>query len=178
MNIIDRLLLLIFSIIVAIFSFALVLLVLPFMPAQYGKALHLFIFESKSMALIAIVLLLISLNFIFKTTEPGTNHTNYISKETEIGEIRISFSTIKSIALSSIKNVNEIKDAKAQVSDKNGEVSIIITAGFTTGAIIPDISKDIQKRVKNIIETTVEIAVKEVIVFVEETNNSSKRRVG
>ncbi|SHI92857.1 alkaline shock response membrane anchor protein AmaP [Lutispora thermophila] len=174
----DRLLLLIFSVIVAIFSFALVLLALPFMPSQYSEALHLFIFESNSMILIAIILMLIALRFIFKTTEQKINNVNYISKETEIGEIRISFNTIKSIALSSIKNINEVKDVKAQVNDKNGEVSIIITACFLTGAVIPDVSKDIQNRVKEYIETTVEVKVKEVIVFVEEANNSSKRRVG
>jgi len=178
MNTVDRLLLLVYSIVVAVFSFSLLLLALPFIPAKYVEVLRLFIFESNSMSLLAIILLLLALKFIFKTTESGVNYSSYISKETEIGEIRISYSTIKSIALSSIKGINEIRDAKAQINDKNGEVSILINAAFSTGAIIPEISKDIQNKIKELVEETTEIKVKEVVVFVEEANNSSKRRVG
>jgi len=178
MNTVDRLLLLVFSIVVAVFSFSLLLLALPFIPVKYVEVLRLFIFESNIMALLAIILLLLSLKFIFKSTESGSNYSNYVSKETEYGEIRISYNTIKTVALSSIKGINEIKEAKAQINDRNGEVSILINAAFSTGAIIPQISRDIQKKVKELVEATTEISVKEVLVFVEENNNSSKRRVG
>jgi len=178
MNTVDRLLLLVFSMVVAIFSFSLLLLALPFIPAKYVEVLRLFIFQSNSMALLAIILLLLALKFVFKSTESGNNCSSYISKETEIGQIRISYNTIKTLALSSINGIKEIKEAKAQINNKNGEVSIIISASFSTGAIIPQIAKDMQKKVKDMIETTTEVNVKEVLVFVEETNNSSKRRVG
>lgn len=178
MNILDRLLLLIFSIIVAVSAFALVLLQLPFLPQQYSETLRRFIFESNGMALISIVLLMLSLRFIFKTTATGVSSYDYISKQTEMGEIRISFNTIKALALSGIKSTNGIKNARAQVSDSNGELSIVITAAFTTGVLIPEVSKEIQKNIKELVEATTEIIVKEVIVFVDETNNNNKRRVG
>lgn len=178
MNLLDRLMLLIFSIIVAISSFAFLILALPFLPQQYSETLRRFIFESNGMTLISTVLLLLSLRLIFKTTASGVNSYNYISKETEMGEIRISFNTIKALALSSIKNIRGIKDAKAQINDSKGEVSIAVTASFTTGTLIPEVSKEMQKNIKESIEAMTEIIVKEVVVFVDETNNSDKRRVG
>ncbi|MDD4834380.1 MAG: alkaline shock response membrane anchor protein AmaP [Lutispora sp.] len=177
MNILDRLLLFIFSVIVAISSFVFVFLPLPFLPTQYREALHRFIFESNGIALISIILLMLSLRFIFKTTATGINAYNYISKETDMGEIRISFNTIKALSLSSIRNIDGIKDAKAQVDNTEGELSILITVGFIGGTKIPEVSKEIQRNVKELIEGTTEIRVKEVVVFVDETNNSNKRRV-
>lgn len=178
MNILDRLLLLVLSMIVAIFSFLFIFMPLPFLSSQYSEMLRSFIFESNGMTLISMVLLLLSLRFIFKITSSSTNSYDYVSKETEMGEIRISFNTIKTIALSSIRNIGSIKEAKIQVSNEGGEVSIDITASFAIDALIPEVSKEIQGNIKEAIERTAEINVKEVVVFVDDTNNSGKRRVG
>lgn len=178
MNVFNRFVLLIFAILVAAFSLALLLLALPFIPMQYEEALSRFIFDSDLITLFAVIMLLLSLKFIFNAMESDSTYDYHITNRTELGEIKISFDTIKSIALSSIKNINSIKEAKAQIKDNKGDISIIITVVFATGTIIPELSKQIQNSVKEAVESATEIAIKEVIIIVEESNNYGKRRVG
>jgi len=178
MSALNRLVLLIFAIIVAVFSLALLLLAFPFIPAHYEEALGRFIFESDVITLFAIFTLILSIKFTFNAMESGSTYDYYITNNTEYGKVKISFDTIKSVALSSIKGINSIKEAKAQINDDKSGISIIITVVLATGTIIPEVTKLIQKNVREVVETTTEITIKEVIVVVEESNNYSKRRVG
>jgi len=178
MNVFNRSVLLIFALLVAVFSLLLLLLALPFIPMQYEEALRKFIFDSDVTTLFAVIMLLLSVKFIFNAMESSGKYDYHITNRTELGEIKISFDTIKSIALSSIKNINSIKEAKAQVKDNKGDISIIVNVVFATGTIIPELSKQIQNSVKEAVESATEVAIKEVIVIVEESNNYGKRRVG
>ncbi len=90
-----------------------------------------------------------------------------ISKLTEIGEIRISLSSIESIVLTASKRLNGIKEAKAYVYKCVDGVTIVLRAVVLSDVNIPTLSEDIQVKVKRTVEETSGIKVNEVKVVVD-----------
>ncbi|MBQ8827824.1 MAG: alkaline shock response membrane anchor protein AmaP [Clostridia bacterium] len=93
--------------------------------------------------------------------------TRYICVQNENGIIRISSNSIENIALDLSKRFQGVKDAKAKVNfiDKQVEISIKLTVA--TDVNVPSLCKSIQERVKDSVEASMEIKVKEIGVSVE-----------
>jgi uncharacterized alkaline shock family protein YloU len=95
-----------------------------------------------------------------------------VGKKTGIGEIRISLSAVETIALSSIRRLEGIKDMRAIVSNSGDGISVDMKVVLYPDTIIPMLSEDIQDRVKKAIEDTTGIKVYEVRVLIDNIHSS------
>lgn len=100
-----------------------------------------------------------------------------ISKYNNVGEIRISLSTIESIALAASRKLGGVKDNKAYVSKHGDNVVICIKTIVMPDINIPALLEDIQLKVKKSVEETTGIGVNEVKVSVENTYTGYRSRV-
>lgn len=177
MNTIDRLILFIFSAIVAVISLITAFLPLPFFPSSFSKAINNFIFESNTISLLSIVIFILSLRFLLKSYKIESATYNYIERESELGKIRISYNTLRALALSGVKKVKGVKDVLVNIDTIEGEVIIKLTVSFYGDVIIPEASSELQSVIKEVVEGTSGLIVREITVLVDETNNTGKRRV-
>lgn len=100
-----------------------------------------------------------------------------ISKNTNIGEIKISLNTIENIALAASRFINGVKDSKAYVFSGGDKVTITIKAIVIPDVNIPALSEDIQIRVKKSVEDSTGIPVNDVKVYIENISSGTKPRV-
>ena len=177
MNTIDRLMLFIFSAVVAVISLITAFLPLPFFPPSFSNAISNFIFESNIVSLLSVVIFILSLRFLLKSYKIENETYNYIERESELGQIRISYNTLRALALSGVKRVKGVKDVLINIDTIEGEVIIKLTVSFYGDVIIPEASNELQSVVKEVVENTSGLMVREITVLVDETNNTSKRRV-
>ena len=91
----------------------------------------------------------------------------YICAENENGTVRISSNSIENIALALSKRFQGVKDAKAKVTFRDQKVEIAIKLTVVPDINIPGLCKSIQERVKESVEASMEIKVKEISVNVE-----------
>lgn len=177
MSTIDRLILFIFSAIVAVISLIIAFLPLPFFPSSFSKAISNLIFESNKISLLSIVIFILSLRFLLKSYKIESDTYNYIERESEFGQVRISYNTLRALALSGTKKVKGIKDVCVDIDAIEGEVMIKVTVSFYGDVIIPLASNELQSFIKETVELASGLIVREITILVDETNNTGKRRV-
>lgn len=177
MNTIDRLILFIFSSIVAVISLIAAFLPLPFFPSNFSEAISRFIFQSNGMSLLSIVIFILSLRFLFKSYKIESDKYSYIERESELGKVRISYNTLKALALTGVKRVKGVKDVLVDIDTIEEEVLVKATVSFYGDVVIPEASNELQIAIKEVIEKISGLAVKEITILIDETNNTNKRRV-
>lgn len=119
-----------------------------------------------------ILLGLVILFYIFKRD----NKNYYITKFTSEGEINITYETIKSIALRAASQVRGLKEVKVYVRPSGDKLNLLIKVLILPELNIPQTTTEIQRLVKNQIESVAEIPVGDVKVVVENLVVTTKLR--
>lgn len=126
-----------------------------------------------------ILFLLLSFRIVWISFKRGNTYDNGIDQETEIGSVHISLLTIEEIVIRSAKRVKGVHDLKARVyyDPKESNLSIglkIIIDGKTP---IQSLSEELQRVVKEQVETIAGVDVDQVSVFVAQTKKPSQNRL-
>jgi uncharacterized alkaline shock family protein YloU len=129
-----------------------------------------------AMLLISFIFFILSLTFLFSGFRSDKDK-KAVSKHTNIGEIKISLNSLENIALTASRRLSGVKDTKAYIYKRDGNVSIVIKAVVLADINIPLLSEDIQVKVKKSVEESTGIVVEEVKVVVENIYTGYKSRV-
>ena len=170
---------LIFRILVAVYSLFLTIVCGFIMISPFGNKelmsmaldyINITCYQSKQydIAIFLIGFILFVLNIIVLTSGLRLKKgTRYICAENDNGIVRISSNSIENIALALSKRFQGVKEAKAKVSFRDQKVEIAIKLTVVPDINIPALCKSIQERVKESVEASMEIKVKEISVNVE-----------
>ena len=115
---------------------------------------------------VSVVLLLISVRFLVVSFGRGGNHSPSINQRTEHGDIRISVETVENLALKAASRTRGVKDLRARVKVSEKGLGILIRAFVDGDGSIPAMSEDMQRTVSQQIEEATGIPVAEVSVFI------------
>lgn len=182
MNLFYRILLAVYAVILTIISIITIIVTLkPELFVGISKFLYEDVLTASRgtsflMFFVAIIFLALSITFLLSGLRSNKDK-KAVSKYTNIGEIRISLNSIENIALNASKKLSGVRETKAYVTKLADGVSIGIKAIVMAELNIPELSKDIQVRVKNSIEETTGIKVNDVRVMVENIYTGYKSRV-
>jgi Uncharacterized protein conserved in bacteria len=179
MNLLDRLLLVLYSLSVAIIAIIFTLVPFNFLPNDYKQNVILFISRDSLTAVIAFILFITSIRFLFTSFSSKTfNSTKTIKKETEWGQINISYNTIEQLAHAASKKVNGIRDINIKVTELESHIIINVLTSLMNDVNIPATTEELQKSIKDYVENFAGVRVKEVRVTIDDLNNNMpKRRV-
>ncbi len=170
-KIMDRLLLLIYSLIVFVLSIVALCVVARVVPRRetldwigelYGSDRLL----QGIVIAVAVVLLLISLRFLYVALKRGNASAPSIDQRTNYGDIRISLETVENLALKAASKEKGVKDLKARIRIAEAGIDIAIRTVVDGESVIPTLTEDIQRAVKEHVEEITGIPVANVSVFV------------
>ncbi len=176
----ERALLVVYTFVVALVSLVLMAIavgVIPFARAveyinniQYDWDFRLALF------IVSFVFLLTSLKLLFlkrkRTTFAGT-----LIKNTELGMIRVSINTLDTLVQKAVRGFGEVKDVRSLVVAEPDGVRVRLNMQLMPDVNIPEISQTIQKKVKEYVESTAGIIVKEVYVYIDNLAALQRSRV-
>ncbi|EXX86610.1 hypothetical protein BG53_05800 [Paenibacillus darwinianus] len=114
----------------------------------------------------AVVLVLISLRFLYVALRRGNASAPSIDQRTDYGDIRISIETVENLALKAASRQRGVKDLRARIRIAESGIDIVLRAVVDGETSIPDLTEDIQKSVKEHVEEITGIPVSGVSVFV------------
>jgi len=97
----------------------------------------------------------------------GKRSNSYYCTNNETGIIRISANSIENIALGLSKRFNGVKDAKSKVKFTKRGVEVSVRLSVFPDVHVPNLCKSVQERIKESVESTMEIAVALVDVSVD-----------
>lgn len=165
MTIPDRILLFFYACVVAILS-AFVLVqalgfnIVPVLPVLNDQVL---------MLILALMLFLISLRFIFlRSRQKGEREPEAILRTTEIGDVRISLLTLESLATRAARGFRGVHELQTKVRFTETGVRILLKMACDPDLDIPALTEALQSKVKQYVEETTGAHVEEVRVFVKD----------
>lgn len=177
MNILDRIFLTLYSLLIGFFS--LLFIFVPFNQWIYHWTSTLFnqyAMDWKNI-FIPIFFLGISIRFLISGIKRGKYRDDSVTRHTAYGEIKISLQAIEGMAQKSARGIIGLKDIKAIAKKIDDGLLIKIKALALTDINIPEVTNEVQKNVKEYIEGSTGIPIKEIKVIIDDIAIQNRGRV-
>ncbi|QEK12149.1 alkaline shock response membrane anchor protein AmaP [Crassaminicella thermophila] len=177
MKLIDRFFISIYTLLIAIIS--IVLILVPINDWIYNWTSY-FLEQYRldlTNVFIPVFFLIISIRFLISGINSKKINTNAVIRHTDFGEVKISMQAIEGMAQKSAKLSHGLRDIKATAQQRDDSLIIIIKALALSDINIPSTVINIQKNIKEHIEESTGIIVKEIKVNIDDIAIQSKKRV-
>lgn len=163
-KIMDRFLLFIYSLCVAVLSVIAILFLSGAIPqtldASYGPAVYV------AAVSVAAVLFLLSIRFFYISLRTGRSSVPTVDQRTEFGDIQISLETIENLSLKAAAKVKGIRELKARIRVSQAGLEIMIRAVVDGDHSLPLLTSEVQRQVHDFVQETTGIPVADVSVYI------------
>lgn len=182
MKIIDRISLVIFSIIILALSLVTGFIISGWLEIELVTewAIKVFsdhIFGPVSLTL-AIVFSILAIKCIFFSSNAKEKSKEGILLENENGKLLVSKDTVENITGAVIRNFGSVESSTTKVDvDEENKISIFITLSVYSEAIIKDLAAKIQTDVKEAVRNSLDLEIKEVNVRIKNVTTKKENTV-
>jgi uncharacterized alkaline shock family protein YloU len=121
-------------------------------------------------AVVGVVLLLASLRLLLSGIK-FQRSAETIIKNNDNGIISISFNALENLVLKIVRDVESVKDVKVKIKKHEHEISIFLNIVVTHDIMIPELTLELQEKVKSYIQTTAGVNVKDIRINVDNIFN-------
>lgn len=177
MNILNRIILTIYMIFMVMISLCIIALPFNLIPLDMIELIIREISSKWYYSLVGLLLFIISLRLLLSGITQDNRTKRGIIKPAEFGDIKISVETFESLALRIVKQIPGIKDVKVKVELGSSDVTVYTRLLVMPDVTIPQVVGEVQSKIKNYIESTTDIGVKEVRVVVDDVASVAVARV-
>lgn len=180
MKVLDKIGLILFSLIVLLLSVALCVVVVGIVDLELvNEGLEILVTDeiaSKVTFGISVVFILLALKCIFFSgSSKSTKGKTGILLQNDNGKLLVSKDTIESLVNSVVKNFAAAQSVTTRVDvDEQSNLKIFITLFVLPDAVIKDITAQIQKDIKVAIKNSLDLEVKEINVNIKNITVSKK----
>ncbi len=176
MKFLEKLSLILFSLIMSVISIGLILIMLDVIQISVvTKTISLILKDDFSIKLtvgVAVVTLLLALKCIFFGSEPEDDGRNGVTLENGSGKLVISKESLENIIANIVKEVQGIEAISSRtILDKNNNLVVYVTTLVSKDMMIKDVSAQIQDKIKEALSKTADLEVRQVNVKVKNITN-------
>ena len=176
MRLLDRIVLIIYSLVLSLISIVIIMMGFHILPEYYIKNFaYLFRTYRYIIGIIGIVFLILSIRVMLSGMR-GESSGRSISRQTQLGEVRISVITLQNIAERAVKGIEGVKEVKSRALLNNDGAVMKINL-VVANIKLPELVVEVQKLVKNEVESVTGINVAEVKVYIDNVTVNMKTRV-
>lgn len=176
MNILDRIILTIYTMFVALASIIVVLFSARLISLDDLWTRLAIAYGRWEAGAVGLAVMLVSLRFLLSGLKVQHFPETVICNG-ELGNISISLNAIENLILKITRDIENVKDVKVQIKKKANGISVLLKLVVNYDIVIPELSSTLQKSIKNYIETTAGITVNDVNVRVDNIFNPYKQRI-
>ncbi len=133
------------------------------------------VFIKIAVSAVILILMVLSIRSMFVST--GKQKVSAaLAASTNEGGIYINLDTISDLASKAVKKVDGIRELKVKTVMAEDGANIAIKVALIPDCVIPEVSAEIQKSVKSDIEALCGIAVKKIVIQVDNSLQSQKTK--
>jgi len=178
MGLFDRIILTIFTFIVAAFSAVVILLVAGWLaPLEVFRDVLRDDGGRLLIGILAGLTFIIAVRFIYYGFHLSGPEQALVH-ESSLGEVRIAIGAIESLVRRVARQVKGVRDVRGWVSPAGGRLDVRLRVVIAPDVNVPDVSGGIQNAVRECLKTVVGVEAGEVRVFVENISNEPQSRRG
>lgn len=182
MKIIEKIALIIYSIIILIISVVCLLLIFNWLQidsiTNILQSMITYRYIGTTMLIISVIFILLSLKCIFFGTKKSDFYKDNILLKNEEGKLVITKSSIENLVNNTIKGFDSIQEFTVKVRfNKENNIIINISLLVRENVIIRELTENMQTKIKQVVKKTSDLEIKEVnvkIKNIESINNIIK----
>lgn len=176
MKFLEKVALILFSLIISVLSIGLILIMLDFIQISViTKTISLILkddFSAKLTIGIAVVSLLLALKCIFFGSDSEDNGKNGVTLENSAGKLLISKESLENLIANVVKEVQGIEAISSRtILDKHNNLIVYVTTMVSKDILIKDVSAEIQEKIKEALGKTADLEVKQVNIKIKNITN-------
>ncbi len=176
MKFLEKLSLILFSIIMSIISIALILIMLDIIQVSVvTQTIVALLRDEMSIKVtigVSIVVLLLAMKCLFFGKSSEDDGRNGVTLENNAGKLVISRESLENLIANIVKDVQGIEAiASRTFLDKNNNLVVYVTTLVSKDMMIKEVSVEIQNRIKEALSKTADLEVKQVNVKVKNITN-------
>lgn len=178
MGIIDRIILTIYTFLLAFLSLGVVLTALQLIPRDFLWTSVSSIYGQWEAGLVATVFLLVSVRLLLAGLR-SRRGKNAIVHHNEMGDVHISIGAIENLVEKAARHVRGVRGVKVAAEHSSAGIKLRLKAVISPESNVPAVTAEIQRRVNEYINNTVGIELADMQIYVENISNDfkSKHRV-
>lgn len=178
MGVLDRMVLTLYTISLAIISFLMVLFaaapdwvpVAKWLDEARGTSSRVAIFGAGLAFFLVSVRLII---FAFSRRGGG----QAVVHETALGDVRISLDAVENLVRRVARGVKGVREVRPAVTLANGALVVELRGVISPEVSIPDVSEEIQTAIRSYVKRVVGVEVAEIRLHVDNISNEARRRL-
>ncbi len=176
MKFLEKLSLIVFSFIISVISITLILILLDVVQINIiTQTIAVMAKDDTSMKItlgVSIVVLLLAVKGIFSWTDSQDDGRNGVTLENTSGRLVISKESLENLIANVVKEVQGIEAISSRtILDKNHNVIVYVTTLVSKDMMIKEVSTQIQDKIKEALNKTADLEVKQVNVKVKNITN-------
>ncbi|HWR09962.1 alkaline shock response membrane anchor protein AmaP [Sporomusa sp.] len=175
MGIIDRIILSIYTFLLAFLSFAAILLSLRLIPLELAWTSIAHMYGQWEASLVGAVFFLVSIRLLLAGLR-SRKAKDTIVHHNEIGDVHISLDAVENLVEKMVRHIRGVRGIKVKVALATQGITVKIKAVVSPESHVPTVAGEIQKRVHEYIKNTVGIDLADVQVTVENISNDFKAK--
>lgn len=174
MKFIERLSLVIFSVIILVLGLLMSLLVFGWIKI----ATVIYLLQSalsiptvvNIILVISVILILLAIKCIFFSSKEKEDKTEGILLQNENGKLLISVNTIENLVKGVVSGFSSVKSSSCKVNLDRQVNNVKVELNLTVGAdtVIKELSVNIQDRIKEVVKNTTELEIKEINIKIKD----------
>lgn len=176
MKFLEKLALILFSLIISVLSIGLILIILNVVQINVvTKTISLLLTNDLSLKVtlgISVVALLLAIKCMFFGAKPEDDGRNGVILENDSGKLVISKESLENLIANVVKDVQGIEAISSRtILDKNNQLVVYVTTLVSKDIMIKDVSAQIQNKIKEALNKTADLEVKQVNIKVKNITN-------
>ena len=175
MGIFDRIILSIYTLLLALISLGVVLLSLRLISLEWIWTGISHINGQWEAGLLGVVFFLVSLRLLLAGIRTR-RVKDTIVHHTDMGDVHISLDAIKNLVEKTARHTRGVRGAKVRVNHDGQGLKVSIKAVISPENNVPNVSEELQKRIHEYIKNTVGVQLVDVQILVENISNDFKTK--
>lgn len=178
MGVLDRIILTLYTIALAIIAFLMVLFAImpPWVPVHQWLENVLHPGGRLTVGIVGAAFLIVS-GRLFLMASIRRRGGQAITHETELGEVRISLDAVENLVRKVARGIKGVREVRARVDQGSQGLAAEVRGTIAPDVSIPEVSEEIQSAVKSYVRRVVGVEVAEVRIHVDNIAGEARRRV-
>jgi uncharacterized alkaline shock family protein YloU len=175
MGIIDRIILLIYTVLLIIISVGVILISLRLIPLELVWTTLSSTYGQWEAALMAGVFLLVSLRLLLASVRVNASkNKDAVVHHNDMGDVQITLDAIKNLVEKTTRHTRGVRDVKVYVRQSAEGLKVQLRIVASPESNVPAVSAEIQQHVHEYIKNTVGIELTDIHILVENISNDFK----
>ncbi len=175
MGLFDRIILALYTFCLAFISLGVILIGVQAVPLDIFQKVLFYLYGRWDFAFIGLVFFIVSIRLLFSGLSLRKRKAAGIVKEGKMGELRISFEAIHHMVQYAGYQIQGIQDIRTRVDNTPEGALLHLELIISPGTNLSAVTLEVQEKVKEYIETMVDIPVKAVQVSIGRVSSGGKK---